>query len=76
VEERRSIFAGGKSASRHDGRIVEHELDMVRLAERRAPVNGRVARILRWLMPDGRVVAPPMRSVARELEEAYPGRDN
>jgi hypothetical protein len=76
VEERHSIFAGNKLASRHDGRIVEHELDMVRLAERRAPVSGRVAKIFRWLMPAARVVGPPMRSVGRELEEAYPGRDN
>jgi hypothetical protein len=75
VEEWRTIFASSKLAFRHDGRIVEHELDMVRLAERRAPVGGRVARILRWLMPASRVVGPPMRSVARELEETYPGRD-
>jgi hypothetical protein len=75
VEERRSIFVGSTPASRHDSRIVEHELDMVRHAERRAPVAGRLAKILKWLMPDGRVVGPPMRSVGRELEEAFPARD-
>ena len=75
MEERRPIFASSKLASRHEDRIVEHELDMVRLAERRAPVSGRVAKILRWLMPTTRAVGPPMRSVARELEETYPGRD-
>lgn len=49
---------------------------MVRSAER--PVAGvwRLTRILNWLMPSGRLIGPPMRSVARELEEAYPGRDS
>jgi hypothetical protein len=76
VEERRVIFAGIGLANRHNSRIVDHELDMVRSAER--PVSGRrpLTRILNWLMPSGRLVGPPMRSVARELEEAYPGRDN
>ncbi len=49
---------------------------MVRSAER--PVAGLrpLTRILNWLMPSGRLVGPPMRSVARELEETYPGRDS
>ena len=48
---------------------------MVRSAER--PVTGvrPLTRILNWLMPSGRLVGPPMRSVGRELEETYPGRD-
>jgi len=76
VEERRVIFAGIGLANRHNSRIVEHELDMARSAER--PVAGvrPLTRILNWLMPSGRLVGPPMRSVARELEETYPGRDS
>jgi len=76
VEERRVIFAGIGLANRHNSRIVEHELDMVRSAER--PVAGvrPLTRILNWLMPSGRLVGPPMRSVARELEETYPSRDS
>jgi hypothetical protein len=75
VEERRVIFAGIGLANRHNSRIVEPELDMVRSVER--PVTGKrpFARILNWLMPPGRLVAPPMRSVARELEETYPSRE-
>jgi hypothetical protein len=75
VEDRRVIFAGLGSASRHNSQIVEHELDMVRSAER--PIAGvpALTRIRNWLMPSGRLVGPPMRSVARELEETYPGRD-
>jgi hypothetical protein len=76
VEERRVIFAGIGLANRHNSRIVEHELDMVRSAERRVPGVRPLTRILNWLMPSGRLVGPPMRSVARELEEAFPGRDN
>ncbi len=76
MEERRVIFAGVGLASRHDSQIVEHELDMVRSAERPLAVVRPLMRILNWLMPSGRLVGPPMRSVARELEEAYPGRDS
>jgi hypothetical protein len=76
VAERRVIFASIGLASRHNSQIVEHELDMVRSPER--PIAGvpTVTRILNWLMPPGRLVGPPMRSVARELEEAYPGRES
>ncbi len=49
---------------------------MVRSAERPAAGVRSLTRILNWLMPSGRLVGPPMRSVARELEEAYPGRDS
>jgi hypothetical protein len=73
VEERRIIFAGLGLASRHNSPIVEHELDMVRSSER--PGMPTLTRIRNWLMPSGRLVAPPMRSVARELEEAFPSRD-
>ncbi len=76
MEERRIIFAGVGPANRHNSRIVEHELDMVRSAERAVPGVRPLARILNWLMPSGRLVGPPMRSVARELEEAYPVRDS
>jgi hypothetical protein len=75
MEERCAIFAGIGLANRHNSQIVEHELDMVRSAER--PIAGvpTLTRIRNWLMPSGRLVGPPMRSVARELEETYPGRD-
>jgi len=75
VEERRLFFAGNADASRHGSRIVEHDLDMVRSAERPVAVSGRLSRILNWLMPSDRTVGPPMRSVARELEESFPARD-
>ena len=75
MEERRVFFASLGLASRNNSQIVDHELDMVRSAER--PLSGvpTLTRIRNWLMPSGRLVAPPMRSVARELEEAFPGRD-
>jgi len=75
VEERRIFFAGNADASRHGSKIVEHDLDMVRSAERPILVSGRLSRLINWLMPADRTVGPPMRSVARELEEAYPARD-
>jgi hypothetical protein len=75
VEERRIFFAGIARSSERGTGIVEHDLDMVRRSERPPPVTGRLSRILNWLMPSERTVGPPMRSVARELEEAYPARD-
>lgn len=74
MEERRVFFAGVRLANRHNSQIVEHELDMVRSAEHPAGVP-TLRRIRNWLMPSGRLVGPPMRSVGRELEEAFPGRD-
>jgi len=76
VEERRVIFAGIGLANRDNSQIVEHELDMVRSAERPVASLRPLARILDWLMPSGRLIGPPMRSVARELEETYPGRES
>ena len=76
MQERRVIFAGIGPANRNNSQIVEHELDMVRSSER--PIAGvpTLTRILNWLMPSGRTIVPPMRSVGRELEEAFPGRDS
>ena len=75
MEERRVIFAGIGPANRHNSQIVEHELDMVRSAERPAAGVPTLMRIRNWLMPSGRLVGSPMRSVGRELEEAFPSRD-
>ena len=76
MEERRVIFAGIGLANRHNSRIVEHELDMVRSSERPIAGHADAHANSNWLMPSGRLVGPPMRSVARELEEAFPGRDS
>jgi hypothetical protein len=75
VEERRIILASLGLAGRHNSLVVEHELDMVRSSERPAAGMPTLTRIRNWLMPSGRLVGPPMRSVARELEEAFPSRD-
>ena len=76
VVERRSPFASGGVRSAVRGRIIEPELDMNR--ERRDPpaLITKISRIVRWLLPESRQVGPPMRSVARELEEIFPSRDN
>jgi len=46
--------------------------------ERRRPpiLIARISAIVRWFLPESRQVGPPMRSVARELEESFPSRDN
>ncbi|MHB8381931.1 MAG: hypothetical protein ACYDC3_06270 [Candidatus Binataceae bacterium] len=77
MEQRRfSSFASSAIGATAHGRIVEHELDMER--ERRQPplFVARISAIVRWLLPESHRVGPPMRSVARELEERFPTRDN
>jgi hypothetical protein len=76
VAVRRSVNADQVSASPGRVRIVEHELDMERRAAPTRIVAGRFERMLAWFMPHTRQVGPPMRSVARELEELLPSRDN
>jgi hypothetical protein len=72
----RSINAGHAPASSEVVRIVEHELDMIRRWTPPRVVASRLGRFVAWLMPAGRAVGSPMRSVARELEELMPSRDN
>jgi hypothetical protein len=73
----RSINLGLAPATSESVRIVEHELDMIRRWTPPRIAAGRFERIKAWLIPGGgRSVAPPMRSVARELEELMPSRDN
>ncbi|HUA35916.1 MAG TPA: hypothetical protein VMA09_20060 [Candidatus Binataceae bacterium] len=72
----RSIDAGHAPAASDSVRIVEHELDMIRRWTPPRVTVGRLERIVAWLMPGGRSVGPPMRSIARELEELMPARDN
>lgn len=56
-------------------RVVEPELDMQRRASgRRSTIVGRLREAIRWLMPTPRPIAPPMRSVDRELWETFNDR--
>jgi len=75
VEVRRGFSAGDGPVSRDNHRIIDHELDMVRRSERAPVVASGIARVFKWLMPARRPVAPPMRSIARQLEEAFPAGD-
>jgi hypothetical protein len=76
VADRRFANADLESVSTGQVRIVEHELDMERRAAPARIGVGRFERLIAWFMPNARHVAPPMRSVARELEELMPSRDN
>ena len=55
---------------------VDAELDMRRSAPRPSTIANRLSRLLRWMMPQGSSIGPPMSSVARELEEVFPSSDN
>lgn len=57
-------------------RAVDAEIDMRRLAPRPSRIAHNISSLLRWMMPQGKSVGPPMRSVARELEEFFPIDDN
>jgi hypothetical protein len=56
-------------------RSVDAEMDMRRPMPRRSTVAHNISRLLRWMMPEGNSVGPPMRSIARELEEIFPSDD-
>jgi hypothetical protein len=56
-------------------RAVDAEIDMRRRAPRPSTITHNLSRLLRWMMPEGASMAPPMRSVARELEEVFPSND-
>jgi len=75
-EERRFSFASSAIGANARGRIVEPELDMNRERRRPPRLISQISAIIRWLLPESRQVGPPMRSVARELEEIFPSRDN
>jgi hypothetical protein len=58
------------------GRVVEPELDMHRLHTRQSSTGGIFRELVRKLLPAGNsLVQAPMRSIAREIEEAWPARD-
>jgi hypothetical protein len=77
--ELRSWWMGGRRGFRIDSettRVVEPELDMSRPAPHPSPIGETFARLIRWMSPEHSTTRAPMRSVARELEEAFPSRDN
>jgi len=76
VEDRRFSFALDRARAEAGGQVVEHELDMNREGRRETVLFTRISQLIRWLMPQSARVGPPMRSIARELEERFPSRDN
>ena len=53
-------------------RVMDAEIDMRRPPPRRSKIVHNFSRVLRWMLPEGNSIGPPMRSVARELEEIFP----
>jgi len=77
VESRRFSLALARARSDKPRSVVEHELDMNRQSYRRpAAALVRLREFIRWLTPESRMVVPPMRSVAREIEERFPSSEN
>jgi hypothetical protein len=69
-------FVFAERVSERPAQVVEPELDMRRASTQPSPAAGLWRDLLRWLMPGSYPVArPPMRSVARELEEVWPSGD-
>ena len=65
-----SIFPGGLIDQ--PKRVVEPELDMSRLGPQQSAAASRIRGLMRWLIPSMALTAAPMRSIAREIEEAFP----
>jgi hypothetical protein len=58
-----------------NGSVVEPELDMNRQHRRESALLLRFWRLIQWLTPESGMMGPPMRSIARELEERFPSHD-
>jgi microcystin degradation protein MlrC len=57
-------------------RVIEPELDMDRLRRRQLPAVSIFRELMRKLVPTRQwVMRSPMRSIAREIEEAWPSND-
>jgi hypothetical protein len=57
-------------------RVIEPELDMDRLRRRRLSAVNVLRELMRKLVPSGQwAVRSPMRSIAREIEEAWPSSE-
>jgi hypothetical protein len=60
----------------HIALAADADLDMRRPAPRHSAFVLNLGRMLRWMMPQGKTIGPPMRSIAREIEEAFPSDKN
>jgi hypothetical protein len=38
-------------------------------------ISRHFSRLLRWMLPEGNSMGPPMRSIQREIEEEFPSND-
>jgi len=56
-------------------RPVDAEIDMRRPRPAASKLVSGVLRLLRWMLPESNAIAPPKRSIARELEEEFPSND-
>ena len=57
-------------------RVVEPELDMDRLRRRQLPAVNIFRELMRKLVPVGQwALRSPMRSIAREIEDAWPSSE-
>jgi hypothetical protein len=72
---RRFSIALDRVRTDQNGSVVEPELDMNRQHRRESALLLRFWRLIQWLTPESGMVGPPMRSIARELEERFPSRD-
>lgn len=69
-------FVFSERVPQRPAQVVEPELDMRRATAPPSPAAGWLRELLRWLIPGSYSIArPPMRSVARELEEVWPSGD-
>ena len=57
-------------------RPIDADLDMARNSPRPSTVTTSISKALRWMMPEGNSMGPPMRSIAREQEEFFPSDDH
>ncbi len=72
----RTQFPGARQVgSTRVTQVIEPELDMNRPKLCPSVFQVNLSKLVRWLTPESRAIGAPMRSIARELEEAFPTSD-
>ena len=76
AKRRRFSISAGRRGSTRGVQVVDHDMDMNRAKPLASSIGARLAGLIRWMVPKGRLTGSPMRSVAREIEEMWPSLDH
>ena len=71
----RRSFKSFQNTPNRTTRPIDADLDMRRPRPAPSKMVRHFSRLLRWMLPEGNSMGPPMRSIQRESEEEFPSND-